>query len=355
MTQEISIQLTTEPRTRPDSEKLGFGKYFTDHMFMMDYTLEKGWHDPRIVPYAPLQMDPASMVFHYGQAVFEGLKAYQTASGELLLFRPDKNMTRLNRSNERLGIPEVSGDFVIEAIRTLINIDRAWVPTAPGTSLYIRPFIIATEACLGVRESHTYQLIVILSPVGAYYSGGLAPVKINVESSYTRAVQGGIGHAKAAGNYAASIKAQSNAKKGGYSQVLWLDALEKKYIEEVGSMNIFFKIGGKVITPAINGSILEGVTRASVLELLGSWNIPVEERKISIEEIFEANAKGELEEVFGTGTAAVISPVGELYWNDRQVLINNGQIGPYSQKLYDTLTGIQTGRLPDPLKWTMPV
>jgi len=353
MSDEIKVQLTTTPGKKPDSSSLSFGKYFTDHMFIMDYHIEKGWHDPRIVPYAPIALDPAAMVFHYGQAVFEGLKAYLTDSGKVLLFRPDKNMKRLNQSNDRLGIPEVDGDFVIQAIKTLIEIDKSWIPTEKGTSLYVRPFIIATEPCLGVRSSYTYQLIVILSPVGAYYSGGLEPVKINVESSYTRAVRGGIGYAKAAGNYAASIKAQENAKKEGFSQVLWLDAIEKKYIEEVGSMNIFFKIAGTVITPEINGSILEGVTRDSVITLLKDWGVPVEERKLSIEEIYEAYKQGQLEEVFGTGTAAVISPVGELHWNEHTMHVNEGKIGELSQKLYDTITGLQSGHLPDPRNWTI--
>ncbi|MBE9915087.1 branched-chain amino acid aminotransferase [Paenibacillus donghaensis] len=353
MSEEIKVQLTATPAEKPDSQKLGFGKYFTDHMFVMDYHKDKGWHDPRIVPYAPIVMDPAAMVFHYGQAVFEGMKAYLTDSGKVLLFRPDQNMQRLNCSNDRLGIPEIDGDFVIHAIKTLIEIDKSWIPTEKGTSLYIRPFIIATEPCLGVRSSYTYQLIVILSPVGAYYSGGLEPVKINVESDYTRAVRGGIGFAKAAGNYAASIKAQENAKKDGFSQVLWLDAIEKKYIEEVGSMNIFFKIGGKVITPAINGSILKGVTRSSVIALLQEWGVPVEERKLSIDEIFEASQQGLLEEVFGTGTAAVISPVGELHWKEHTMKINEGKIGELSQKLYDTITGLQSGNLPDTRNWTI--
>ncbi|GIO34904.1 MULTISPECIES: branched-chain amino acid aminotransferase [Paenibacillus] len=353
MSDEIKIQLTTTPGNKPDSSNLSFGKYFTDHMFIMDYHIDKGWHDPRIVPYAPISLDPAAMVFHYGQAVFEGMKAYLTDSGKVLLFRPDKNMKRLNQSNDRLGIPEIDGDFVIQAIKTLIEIDKSWIPTEKGTSLYVRPFIIATEPCLGVRSSYTYQFIVILSPVGAYYSGGLEPVKINVESSYTRAVRGGIGYAKAAGNYAASIKAQEIAKKEGFSQVLWLDAIEKKYIEEVGSMNIFFKIGGTVITPEINGSILEGVTRDSVITLLKDWGVPVEERKISIEEIYEAYKQGQLEEVFGTGTAAVISPVGELHWNEHTMHVNEGKIGELSQKLYDTITGLQSGSLPDPRNWTV--
>jgi len=353
--EEIKVQQRDIGKDKPDQNNLPFGQYFTDHMFLLDYNLEQGWHQPRIVPYAPLVLDPAAMVFHYGQAVFEGMKAFIAKDEQILLFRPNKNMERFNQSNRRLEIPEIDGDFIIHAIQKLVNVDKEWIPSGKGTSLYIRPFIIATEACLGVRASHTYQLLVILSPVGAYYSEGLEPVKINVESSYTRAVRGGLGTAKAAGNYAASIKAQTEAKDAGYSQVLWLDAIEKKYIEEVGSMNIFFKINGKVITPELNGSILAGVTRDSIMELLNNWEVPVEERQISIEEVYEASLNGSLEEVFGTGTAAVISPVGELFWNNHQMIVNQGHIGQLSQKLYDTITGIQTGLIPDTLHWTVQV
>lgn len=353
--EEIKVQQRDIRKEKPDQSNLPFGQYFTDHMFLLDYNLEQGWHAPRIVPYAPLVLDPAAMVFHYGQAVFEGMKAFLAKDEHILLFRPNKNMERFNQSNRRLEIPEIDGDFIIQAIQKLVNIDKEWIPSGKGTSLYIRPFIIATEPCLGVRASHTYQLLVILSPVGAYYSEGLEPVKINVETSYTRAVRGGLGTAKAAGNYAASIKAQTEAKDAGYSQVLWLDAIEKKYIEEVGSMNIFFKINGKVITPQLNGSILAGVTRDSIMELLSNWGVPVEERQISIEEVYEASKNHTLEEVFGTGTAAVISPVGELFWNNHQMIVNQGHIGQLSQRLYDTITGIQTGLIPDTLHWTVQV
>lgn len=352
---DIQIYKSEDLKNKPDQDHLGFGQHFTDHMFLLDYNLEQGWHDPRVVPYGPLVLDPASMIFHYGQAVFEGMKAYSAKNDQILLFRPHKNMERFNQSNKCLEIPQIDENFIIHAIKTLINIDKEWIPSGKGTSLYIRPFIIATEPCLGVRASHSYQLIVILSPVGAYYSKGLEPVKINVETSYTRAVRGGLGTAKTAANYAASIKAQTEAKAVGYSQVLWLDALEKKYIEEVGSMNIFLKIDGKVITPKLNGSILAGVTRNSIMELLRNWGVPVEERQISIEEVYEAYNNHTLEEVFGTGTAAVISPVGELYWMNKQMLINGGHIGKLSQQLYDTITGIQTGFIPDTLHWTVKI
>ncbi|MHA0858377.1 branched-chain amino acid aminotransferase [Paenibacillus sp. CMAA1364] len=352
---DIQIFKRDDLKQKPDQEHLEFGQHFTDHMFLLDYNIDQGWHDPRIVPYGPIVLDPAAMVLHYGQAVFEGMKAFSAKDDQILLFRPKKNMERFNESNRRLEIPEIDEDYILQAIQTLISIEKEWIPTGKGTSLYIRPFIIATEPCLGVRASYQYQLLVILSPVGAYYSEGIEPVKINVEATYARAVRGGLGTAKAAGNYAASIKAQTEAKEAGYSQVLWLDALERKYIEEVGSMNIFFKINGKVITPALNGSILAGVTRDSIIQLLGTWNIPVEERRISMEEVYQAYQDHTLEEVFGTGTAAVISPVGELFWNEKQLLINKGEIGSLSQQLYDTITGIQTGVIEDTLTWTVQV
>ncbi|MCM3584324.1 branched-chain amino acid aminotransferase [Mesobacillus maritimus] len=352
---KIEVNLTTEPKQKPDFDHLEFGKNFTDHMFIVDYTEGKGWHDARIVPYQPLTLDPASMVFHYGQTVFEGLKAYHTENNDVLLFRPDMNMKRLNRSNDRLCIPPIDEELALAAIQKIIDIEREWVPTAQGTSLYIRPFIFATEPYLGVAPSSRYKFIVILSPVGAYYKEGINPVKIAVERKYVRATIGGTGNAKTAGNYAGSLKAQEVAEKEGYSQVLWLDGRENKYIEEVGSMNIFFKIKGKVVTPKLNGSILEGVTRDSILQLLKHWNIPVSEQQISMEELYQAYKDGHLEEAFGTGTAAVISPVGELFWENEKLIINNGETGELSKKLYDTLTGIQLGTEPDPFGWTVKV
>ena len=264
---QIDINLSSSKKQKPAFDSLEFGKNFSDHMFIVDYTQGKGWHDPRIVPYQPLTLEPASMVFHYGQTVFEGLKAYLTKDDEVLLFRPNKNMERLNRSNDRLCIPQIDEELAISALKQLINVDRDWVPTAEGTSLYIRPFIIATEPYLGVAPSKRYQFMIILSPVGAYYKEGLNPVKIAVEREYVRAAIGGTGNAKTAGNYAGSLKAQERAEAEGYSQVLWLDGRENKYIEEVGSMNIFFKINGEVVTPILNGSILEGVTRDSIIQL----------------------------------------------------------------------------------------
>jgi len=356
MCQEIKVVKTTNPKTKPtDQSKLGFGLHFTDHMFTMDYSPEKGWHDAKVTPYAPLELDPAAMVLHYGQAIFEGLKAYRTEDGRILLFRPQKNIERLNLSNERLGIPTMDENVVLEALKTIVNIESDWIPTAPGTSLYLRPFVIATDAHLGVRPSNTYKFIIILSPVGAYYPEGLKPIKIYVEDKYVRAVKGGMGSAKTAGNYAASIKAQIEAKEKGYIQVLWLDGVERKYIEEVGAMNVFFKINGEVLTPSLEGSILAGVTRDSVINLLKSFGLKVSERRISIEEIYEAHEKGLLEEAFGTGTAAVISPMGELNWKGNKIIINNEEVGPISEKLYKTMTDIQNGRIEDNFNWTVEV
>ncbi|MCX7747481.1 MAG: branched-chain amino acid aminotransferase [Clostridia bacterium] len=355
MSYEIKIEKTKTPKQKPDQNKLGFGQYFTDHMFIMDYTEGKGWHDPRIVPYGPLALDPATAVLHYGQAIFEGMKAYNTKDGKILLFRPHRNMERINASNLRMCIPQIDEDFCVEAVKALVSVDRDWIPTAEGTSLYIRPFIIATDPFLGVHPSHTYQFIVILSPVGAYYPQGVNPVNIYVESSYVRAVRGGTGFAKTCGNYAASLKAQMDAHEKGYIQVLWLDGIERKYIEEVGSMNVFFKINGEVLTPSLEGSILPGITRASTIELLKSWGLKVTERKIAIQEVYDAYQNGTLEEAFGTGTAAVISPIGELNWNDNKMIINDGKIGELSWKIYETITGIQNGRIPDTLGWTIEI
>ena len=353
---EIKITRTTAPKQKPtDESKLGFGKIFTDHMFVMDYTKGMGWHDARIVPYAPLSLDPSAMIFHYGQGIFEGLKAYKTKDGRVLLFRPQKNIERANISNERLCIPPLDEEFALEALKKLVDVDRDWIPEAPGTSLYIRPFIIATDPYLGVKPADTYMFIIILSPVGAYYPEGLNPVKIYVEDDYVRAVRGGIGFAKTPGNYAASIRAQEKAYELKYTQVLWLDGIERKYIEEVGTMNVFFVIDGEIITPALNGSILAGVTRDYSIQLLKSWGYQVTERKLAIEEVYEAYQAGKLDEVFGTGTAAVISPVGELNWEGHIMKINNGEIGKISQKLYDAITGIQSGAIPDQMGWTVEV
>ena len=352
---EIKVTKTTSPKQKPDQNNLAFGKYYTDHMFVMEYEEGKGWYDPKIVPYAPIALEPSAMVFHYGQAIFEGMKAYKTKEGKILLFRPRKNMERVNISNDRLCIPPIDVDFAVEAVKKLVEVDKDWVPEAEGTSLYIRPFIISTEPHLGVKPSSTYKFIIILSPVGAYYPEGINPVKIYVESNYVRAVKGGIGYAKTPGNYAASLKAQMDAKKKGYTQVLWLDGVEKKYIEEVGTMNVFFVIGDEIVTPALNGSILAGITRDSSIELLKSWGYKVSERKLGIQEIYDAHANGTLKEAFGTGTAAVISPICELNWDDKKIEITDGKIGEISQKIYDAITGIQSGKKEDIFGWTTEV
>lgn len=353
---DIKIEMTNEPKNLPEKDNpLKFGTIFTDHMFIMDYEEGKGWHDARIIPHQPICLDPSAMVFHYGQEMFEGLKAYKAKDGRVLLFRPDMNAKRTNRTCNRLCMPEIPEEDFVQAIKSLVKIDNSWIPTKEGTSLYIRPFIIATDPFLGVRPSNTYKFIIILSPVGPYYPEGLDPVKIWIEDDYVRAVKGGIGEAKAGGNYVASLRAQVKAHEEGYSQVLWLDGVHRKYIEEVGAMNIFFKINGIVVTPELNGSILPGVTRDSVIRLCQDWGLDIEERKISIDEISVAHQNGFLEEVFGTGTAAVISPVGHLRWGENDMQIMDGGIGKLSQKLYETLTGIQLGNVPDDHNWTMEV
>ncbi|MFI3237032.1 MAG: branched-chain amino acid aminotransferase [Lachnospiraceae bacterium] len=353
---DIRYEERVDKKTLPsEDDPLTFGTIFTDHMFVMDYVEGQGWIDPRIVPYAPLQIDPSAMVFHYGQEMFEGLKAYKTEEDKILLFRPDCNIKRSNDTCERICMPTIPEEDYLQAITSVVAKEEAWIPTKPGTSLYIRPFIIATDPFLGVRPSHTYKFIIILSPVGAYYPEGLDPVKIWIEDEYVRAVKGGLGEAKAGANYVASLKAQVKAHDAGYSQVLWLDGVERKYIEEVGAMNIFFKINGTVVTPMLNGSILPGVTRRSCIELCKEWGYPVEERRVSADELIEAAQNGTLEEVWGSGTAAVISPVGHLRKGEDVFQIKDGGIGKLSQKLYDTVTSIQLGKLEGPKGWVVEV
>ena len=354
--QTIRIERTTAPKEKPGQDNpLVFGTIFTDHMFVMDYDEENGWHDPRVIPYQPLVLEPSCMVFHYGQEMFEGLKAYKADDGRILLFRPDKNIERANRSNRRLCIPEIPEDIFLEALKTVVKVDADWIPTRPGTALYIRPFVIATDPFLGVRPSHTYKFIIILSPVGAYYESGLDPVKIWIEDEYVRAVKGGIGEAKTGGNYVASLASQVKAHDEGYAQVLWLDGVHRKYIEEVGAMNIFFKINGTVVTPALNGSILPGVTRDSAIQLCKMWGIPAEERQISVDEVIKTAESGELEECFRTASAAVLSPVGELRFDNEKMPISNNHIGELTQRIYDTITGIQLGRIEGPEGWSVEV
>lgn len=354
--QNLTIELNKNPKIKPtDESKLGFGHIFTDHMFIMDYETGKGWFDARIVPYGPLELDPSTTCLHYGQEVFEGLKAYRTAEGTIQLFRPEENFKRLNVSSERLVIPKIDEAFALECLKKLVEIDSDWVPKSKDTSLYIRPFIISVDPYLGVKPAEQYKFIMILSPSGVYYATGLNPVNIYVETNYVRAVKGGMGFTKTAGNYAASLIAQDEAHKQNYSQVLWLDGVEKKYIEEVGAMNIFFVIGDEIVTPSLQGSILSGITRNSVLELCKSWGLKVSERRLEIQEVADAYKNGQLKEIFGTGTAAVISPVGILKWGDLIMEINNNEIGEISQKLFDNLTGIQCGRVEDKFGWVVKI
>ncbi|MEG0391430.1 MAG: branched-chain amino acid aminotransferase [Anaerovoracaceae bacterium] len=351
----FEITKTQNPKEKPNPDTLRFGTEFTDHMFIMEYEEGKGWHDGRILPYGPLSLDPAAVVFHYGQEMFEGLKAYKTPEGKIQLFRPDMNAQRTNRTNDRLCIPQIDEDLYVEAVKALVSVDADWIPEKEGTALYIRPFIIADEPFLGVRPSNHYKFIIILSPVGPYYVGGLTPTKLYVEDQYVRAVAGGTGEAKCGGNYAASLRAQVEAAEKGYEQILWLDGVERKYVEEIGTSNAFFMIGDEVITAPLDGTILPGITRNSVVQLLKDKGIKVSERKITIDEVFNAAKSGELVEMFASGTAAVISPVGELSYKGENIIINGGEIGPVAQDLYDTLYGIQTGKVEDPHHWTVTV
>ncbi len=351
----LSIRKTAAPKPKVDESRLGFGIHFTDHLFQMDYAPDRGWHNPRIEPYGPLVLDPATMVLHYGQAVFEGLKAYRTAEGRIQLFRPQDNFKRLNRSNDILCIPRIDEAFALEALKELLRLERDWVPRAKDTSLYIRPTIIATDPFLGVRASHTYRFFIILSPVGAYYPEGFNPVKILVEKEHVRAVPGGTGEAKTPGNYAASLLAGHKAHQAGFTQVLWLDGVERRWIEEVGSMNIFFVLGDEVATPALQGSILPGITRDSVLQLGRAWGLQMTERRIGIEEILEAAQSGRLREAFGSGTAAVISPVGRIAYGDRLITVGDGGVGPIARRFYQAITDIQYGRAEGPAGWVVPI
>ncbi len=351
---EIELRLLSEEsRKAPDFDKLVFGKVFTPHMFIMEFSWERGWHSSRIVPFSNLELHPAAIVLHYAQTVFEGLKAYYGVDEKIRLFRPWDNAERLNRSAERLCMPTLDPEFVLKAIKTLVWIDREWIPKQKGAALYIRPFIIGTEGSLGVKPSHEYLFIIILCPVGAYYEEGFNPIKIYVTEEYVRAFPGGTGDVKAGGNYAASLKAQETAKKLGYTQILWLDGIERKYIEEVGTMNIFFVFKNEIVTPALTGSILPGITRDSVLKLAQFLGYNAVERRISIEEVIEGLKKGELTECFGTGTAAVISPVGKIYYRGKEHIINQGKTGPIAKKFFDYLTGLQYGELEDPFGWAI--
>lgn len=346
---EIKFEQAKTLKEKPDVSKIGFGTKFSDYMFEMNYDREQGWHDPKIVPYSEISVSPANTTLHYGQAIFEGMKAFRTHNDRIVIFRPLDHINRLNRSAKILDIPEVDVDLVHRGLRQLIETEKEWVPKGKGTSLYIRPFIFATDPYLGVSVSDSYKLLIILSPVAAYYANGFSPVKIMVEDTYVRAVPGGLGEAKTPANYAASLHAGLVAHEKGYDQTLWLDGVHRKYIEEVGSMNILFKIKGEIITPALCGSILAGITRQTVLAVAKEWGVPTSERRITIEEVHEAYQNGDLEEVFGSGTAAVISPVGELCYKGEKMTVNGGKIGPFAQKMFDHITGLQNGEVKDTL------
>lgn len=356
MKYEFSVTKTACPKEHPaDESKLGFGRIFTDHMFLMDYSTDEGWHNGRIVPFGPIPTHPASTVFHYGAEVFEGMKAYRAADGSIRLFRPMENIKRLNNSAERLCLPQLDEEGCLDILEKLVELEKDWVPHSEGTALYIRPFLYGNDPHLGVHAVHNAVFAVICSPVGAYYAEGLNPVKIAIESEDVRAVRGGTGYAKCGGNYAASLRAGERAERNGYTQVLWLDGVERKYIEEVGAMNVMFKINGRIITPALTGSVLPGITRKSCVELLKDWGYDVEERLFSVNELFEAAENGTLEEAWGTGTAAVVSPIGNLFYKGKEYTVSDNKIGELTQKLYDNLTGIQWGKLEDKHGWSVKV
>ena len=351
---EIKLVKTTTPKQKPaDEASLGFGKFFTDHMFIAEYSVGKGWHDARIVPYGPLSIDPASPVLHYGQEIFEGLKAYRRKDGGIQMFRPMENALRMNRSAERICMPPLDPEFQVKAMKMLIQLEEDWIPSSEGTSLYLRPMMIADGAELGVHPAKHFLYVIICSPSGAYYKNGMQPLRIHIEDYYVRAVKGGIGSAKTGGNYAASLKATFDAAEKGFDQVLWLDGRENKYVEEVGAMNMMFVIDGKIVTAPLEGSILAGVTRKSILQLAQDKGYQTEERRISVQELFDAYERGGLTEAFGTGTAAVISPVGEMEYQGKSMVLNDHKIGNISQEMYDTLVGIQRGDLPDIYGWTV--
>ena len=351
----ISITKTTCPKEKPEASTLGFGKFFSDHMFMMDYSHEKGWYNARIVPFANISLHPASTVLHYGSEIFEGLKAYRRADGKVQLFRPMENIRRLNNSAERLCLPQIPEEDAFQVLKTFVELEQDWTPSAPGTSLYLRPFLFGNDETLGVHAVHNATFVIIASPVGSYYKEGINPVRIMIEDEDVRAVRGGTGYAKCGGNYAASNRAGERAAQKGYSQVLWLDGVERKYIEEVGAMNVMFKIAGEIVTPMLSGSILPGITRKSCLEVLRKEGYTVSERLLSIDELAAALENGTLEEAWGCGTAAVVSPIGELCYKDQKYIINDGKIGAVTQNLYDTLTGIQWGKIEDSFGWTCPI
>ena len=348
---QIDIIRTTNPRTKPEMKGIRFGTYFSDHMFLMNYTEGKGWYNPRIVPYGTIELEPSAMVFHYAQEIFEGMKAYRTEKGNIQLFRPMDNINRFNNSGVKLCIPHIPEEDFLQALKTLVEVDKDWVPSEPDTSLYIRPFAIALDPQLGVHVAKNYLFCIITCPVGAYYPEGLNPVKIAVEAREVRAVRGGTGFTKCGGNYGAANRAIMRSEAAGYPALIWLDGVERKYIEEVGGMNVMFKIDGKVYTPMLNGSILPGITRKSMIQVMQDWGVEVIEKRISVEELLTAADEGRVEEAWGVGTAAVISPIASLTHEGKEYVFNNGEVGPFSKKLYDTLTGMQWGETEDTYGW----
>lgn len=352
---EIKFVKADTLKAKPDPATLGFGKIFTDHMFVMEWNKETGWQNARIIPFGYLSIHPASTCLHYGSEIFEGLKAYRRADGKVQLFRPIENIRRMNNSADRLCLPTIPEDMAMEIYTKFVEVEQDWTPSADGTSLYLRPFMFGNDESLGVHAVHNATFMIIASPVGSYYKEGINPVKIMIESEDVRAVVGGTGEAKCGGNYAASNRAGERAEQKGYSQVLWLDGVERKYIEEVGAMNVMFKINGEVVAPMLTGSILPGITRKSCLEVLRCEGYKVVERRISVDELAEAMQNGTLEEAWGTGTAAVVSPIGELCYKDMKYTVNGGKIGEVTQHLYDTLTGIQWGKIEDTYGWTLPI
>lgn len=355
---EIKVTTVTPDKMNPkpaDESQLGFGKIFSDHFFYVKYQTGKGWFDPSIEPYRPLEIDPAAMCLHYGQEIFEGMKAYRGTDDAIYLFRPMENIRRMNVSAERLCMPTIDEALFLEGLEKLVLLEKDWIPRGSGTSLYIRPTMIATEKALGVHPSSEYLFFIIVGPVGAYYPQGFSPTKIYVSEEYVRAAIGGVGYCKAAGNYAASLYASKKAMDMGYTQVLWLDACEKKYVEEVGTSNIFFVIGDELVTPPLSGSILPGVTRNSVMEMARSWGVTVQERPLSMEDILQANSEGTLKEVFASGTAAIVSPVGQIYFKNREYTINEGRTGALTEKLYNEILQIQYGEKEDPFGWRVKI
>ena len=352
---QISVTKTTTPKEKYDAAKVPFGTSFTDHMFMMEYDEGQGWHDARIVPYQSLTFDPGTMVFHYGGEIFEGLKAYRTPDGGVQMFRPQENFARMNRSAERLCLPQFDEALALEALTQLVALDADWVPSVEGQSLYIRPVMIATDIDIALHGIHKALFYIITCPVAGYYANGLQPVELLIEMEDVRAVRGGTGFAKCGGNYACATRAGEKAAAKGYSQVLWVDGVERKYVEEGGGMNVMFVMDGKLVTPELNGSILPGITRKSILEMARSWGMEVEERKVSVEELWEGCKNGTIQEAFMCGTAAVVTPIGGFAKEDEKVTVNNHEIGEVTRKIYENLTGIQWGKAEDPYGWTVKV